>query len=102
MGMLPERTRPLLRGLVTFVAFVVAGTIPLLSYLLGLVISVSAAASFPLAMVLSALALFGLGTAKVWITGRNPWRSGLEMLMVGGLAAIVAYAIGTLLGGISV
>ncbi|MGD8794385.1 MAG: VIT1/CCC1 transporter family protein [Anaerolineae bacterium] len=56
--------------------------------------------AFPVALVLSALALFGLGAAKVLITERNWFRSGLEMLVVGGLAAGVAYLVGFLLQGL--
>jgi len=41
-----------------------------------------------------------LGASKVLITGRNAFKSGLEMLAVGGLAAAVAYAVGALLKGI--
>jgi VIT1/CCC1 family predicted Fe2+/Mn2+ transporter len=100
-GMLPEGTNPLMKGLVTFIAFVVAGTVPLLVHLVGLVMTVPSAAMFPLTVSLSALALFGLGTAKVWITERSAWRSGLEMLAIGGLAATVAYLVGALLGGLT-
>ena len=49
---------------------------------------------------LGTLALFGLGAAKVTVTRLNPIRSGLEMLIVGGLAAGVAYVVGALLKGI--
>jgi VIT1/CCC1 family predicted Fe2+/Mn2+ transporter len=41
--------------------------------------------------------LFTLGSAKVFITQRSPVHSGLEMLIVGGLAAGVAYFVGVLL-----
>ena len=46
------------------------------------------------------LALFGLGAAKVLVTGLNFLRSGLKILLVGGLAAGVAYGVGALLSGI--
>jgi VIT1/CCC1 family predicted Fe2+/Mn2+ transporter len=68
--------------------------------LLGLVVTVDAAVSFALSLVLSGLALFGLGAAKVLVTERNWFRSGLEMLVVGGLAAGVAYLVGYLLQGL--
>jgi VIT1/CCC1 family predicted Fe2+/Mn2+ transporter len=41
-----------------------------------------------------------LGASKVLVTKLNPIRSGLEMLIVGGLAAGVAYVVGALLKGI--
>jgi len=100
LGMLADERNPLLNGLVTFLAFVVAGAVPLLIYLIGLVVSVPLGAAFPVAMALSGLALFGLGAAKVRVTKLNPVRSGLEMLIVGGLAAGVAYTVGALLKGI--
>jgi VIT1/CCC1 family predicted Fe2+/Mn2+ transporter len=100
LGMLADERNPLVNGLATFLSFVVAGVVPLIVYLLGLFLSIPAAASFPAALVLSGLALFTLGAAKVRITHLNPWRSGLEMLIVGGLAAGVAYVVGALLKGI--
>jgi VIT1/CCC1 family predicted Fe2+/Mn2+ transporter len=100
LGMLEETGSPLINGLVTFSAFVLAGAVPLLIYLLGLVIFVPAQAAFPVSILLSGLALFGLGAAKVLVTRLNPLRSGFEMLLVGGLAAVVAYVVGALLKGI--
>jgi VIT1/CCC1 family predicted Fe2+/Mn2+ transporter len=44
--------------------------------------------------------LFALGAAKYFVTRRNPFFSGLEMLVVGGFAAGVAYLVGALLKGI--
>jgi VIT1/CCC1 family predicted Fe2+/Mn2+ transporter len=43
---------------------------------------------------------FDLGASKVLITERNWFRSGLEMLVVGGVAASVAYVVGFLLQGL--
>ena len=100
LGMMKDESNPLVNGLVTFGAFIVAGSVPLLVYLLGLVVSIPQTSTLPASLIMSALALFGLGAAKVLITKLNPIRSGLEMLIVGGLAAGVAYAVGALLKGI--
>jgi VIT1/CCC1 family predicted Fe2+/Mn2+ transporter len=54
--------------------------------------------AFLLASILTGITLFILGALKSRVTQSNWFRSGLEMLLVGGLAAIVAYLVGYLLG----
>ena len=49
---------------------------------------------FAVSIFLTALTLFSVGAMRSFITGTNWIRSGLEMLLVGGLAATVAYWIG--------
>jgi len=100
LGLLKDEGNPLFNGLATLAAFIVAGSVPLMIYLAGLVVPIPPQTAFPISVVLSGLALFGLGAAKVLVTHQNPFRSGLEMLLVGGLAAVVAYAVGALLKGL--
>ena len=38
--------------------------------------------------------MFSVGAARWFVTGLSPFRSGLEMLLVGALAAVAAYLIG--------
>ena len=95
LGMIRDDRKPMLSGSITFISFIIAGAVPLFIYLVGLFVDVPS--SFEISILLSALALFGLGAAKVRITRQNPFQSGFEMLMVGGLASGVAYAIGALL-----
>jgi len=102
LQMLRNDGNPLKNGLATLIAFIVAGSIPMLVYLAGLVMPVPAGVAFPISVALSALALFGLGAAKVLVTGQKPLRNGVEMLLIGGLAASVAYAVGVLLRGLGV
>jgi len=101
LAMLPSERRPLASAGATFGAFVVAGILPLLVYMAGLFVPVPPQAAFVGSILLAGLALFGLGAAKVLVTGRNPIRSGAEMLSVGGLAAVVAYAVGAFLKGLA-
>ena len=96
LRMTRDDRKPMLSGLTTFISFIIAGSVPLLIYLVGLV-HVDVPSSFEISILLSALALFGLGTARVRITLQNPFQSGFEMLVVGGLASGVAYAVGALL-----
>jgi VIT1/CCC1 family predicted Fe2+/Mn2+ transporter len=101
LGMLRDERKPLYSGAATLISFILAGALPLLIYILGLFVPVPPEIAFPISVVLSGVALFGLGAAKVLVTRRNAFRSGLEMLLVGALAAGVAYAVGALLSGLA-
>jgi VIT1/CCC1 family predicted Fe2+/Mn2+ transporter len=81
----------------TLFAFIAAGILPLIAYLLPL----SGGQSFIAAIALTAGALFSVGAARSLITGLSPLRSGLEMLLVGSLAAIAAYFIGAFASAIT-
>ena len=101
LGMIRDEANPLGNALVTFASFVIAGSLPLLVFFIGLFTPISLSTAFPISIALSALALFGLGVAKVFVTGLNAFRSGLEMLLVGGLAGVVAYVVGALLKNVT-
>lgn len=100
LGLLTDDRKPLISALLTFCAFLAAGSLPLLVYVLGLFVPIAPMVAFLISLALSGVALFLLGAAKVLITERNPFRSGMEMLLIGGLAAGVAYLVGALLKGI--
>ena len=101
LGMLKEEHNPLFNAIATFTAFVIAGSIPLLVYFIGLGVEIEPRTAFRWSLALSGLALFAVGAAKVFVTRRNAFRSGFEMLLVGGLAAAVAYLIGDLLKNVA-
>jgi VIT1/CCC1 family predicted Fe2+/Mn2+ transporter len=74
----------------TIGAFVAAGLVPLAAYLLP----IPSDSRFIAAVALTAATLFSVGAARSFVTGLSPFRSGLEMLLVGALAAVAAYLIG--------
>lgn len=84
-------------GFATFLAFVVAGTVPLL----GVVFSVPVAYRFPATVVLTLVTLFGVGAARTFITRGRWWKGGLEMMVIGAVAAGVAYGVGALLAAVT-
>lgn len=102
LGMTADERNPWWNGLATLAAFLIAGVVPLLVYLAGLLVTIPPQTAFLISVALSGLALFGLGAAKVLVTGQRIARSGTEMLLVGGLAAVVAYGVGVLLRGLGV
>lgn len=96
----PEQLRPLRNGLVTFISFILAGMIPLLSYLPFVRVGDASNSPFWLASLLAAVALFAVGASRSLVTRVNPIMGGLEMLFIGGIAAVAAYGIGAFLRGI--
>ena len=93
-------TLPVKSASVTFLSFAIAGFMPLLAYILSSFIPAIQAYQFLAACVITGITLFAVGAAKVLVTGEKWYMGGLEMLVVGGISASVAYLIGFLLGGI--
>lgn len=101
LHIIPEQKSPLKAGFMTFSAFVAAGFVPLFSYVLSYFSAFFATYSYPIAVGLTFLTIFGVGSLRVYVTGKRWWTSGLEMLLVGGATAVVAYLIGYLLKGLA-
>jgi len=91
----PSEPFPLRHAIATFVAFVIAGAIPLISYIVDL-----GPLAFPIAVALTLLALFGVGASRSLVTDVRWWIGGGEMLIIGSLAAAVAYGVGAWVAGI--
>ena len=80
---------PVKHGIATFIAFVVAGAVPLIPFLIpGL------AHRFLLSSILSLLVLFVVGAGRVTVSTGRWWTSGLEMLGLGAVVGAVAYGAG--------
>ena len=100
LGIREEKTAPLTSGVVTFWAFAVAGFLPLLSYVAAYFNAGFLPRAFPISVALTAVALFGVGAARCFITRRSWRQSGLEILGLGGVAAACAFAVGHILQGL--
>ena len=92
----PELHQPKKGAAFTFGAFVTAGFLPLIPYLL----LNQTQTAFKYAILTTALALFTIGALRTILTKRKWFFSGLEMLLVGGAAALIAYLIGYLIKGL--
>mgnify|MGYP001420213666 CR=1 FL=1 len=85
-----QRRRALARSLATLLAFVTAGFIPLLAY----VLPIDPAQAFTVATILTGAALFLVGASRSLIIDKPWWIAGAEMFTVGTLAAVTAYLVG--------
>lgn len=96
-----EPAHAIKNALATFVSFNVFGLVPLAAYLLLISItSFSNQVTLILASLLVSFALAALGYVKATITGQSKKSEMIRTLIVGIVAASVAYGIGQLLGGI--
>lgn len=103
LGILEDGESPLGNAIATFLSFVFFGSFPLLIYFIGQFAGDSQLLvkhSLLIACSITAITLFTLGAVKARVTGQNRIISGGEMLLIGGLAAGVAYGIGALLEGL--
>jgi len=101
LNLVKEKTSPIKKGTVTFISFALVGFIPLIPYFLSFFSEAIKANVFPLSVIMTFITFFFIGSAKVYVTGKNWLKSGLETLLVGGAAAIIAYAIGYFLRGLA-
>ena len=82
----------------TLVAFVVVGLIPLAAFIFNLVSPAKLSNPYLASTVLTGAAFFLIGAAKSRFVDESWHRAGVETLVIGGGAAVLAYAVGMLLG----
>jgi len=88
-------------ALSTFAAFLTVGFLPLLVYVYDLAAPGDVANPFLWSAVLTGIAFVVVGAMKARFVGQTRWRSALETVAIGGLAAALAYAAGALLGTVA-
>ena len=89
-GLSPVDPHPLRAAQATFLAFLAAGMVPLLPYIFSL------DNAFQWSIALTGLTFFGVGALKSRWSLAPWWRSAIETLAIGGVAAAIAYYVGTL------
>jgi vacuolar iron transporter family protein len=80
-------------ALASFFAFAAGATIPLLPF-----VFLGGNSALIAAIIFTLLSLFGVGAALSLFTGRHALRSGLRMMLLGGVAGMATFAIGRMVG----
>lgn len=101
LGLIEDSSRrPLETAITTFAAFNLVGLIPLLPFvamfIAGFVV-ISTSDAFNYSIVLTGVAFFLIGSVKGRVVGKPLIRSGISTLLIGGIAASVAFVVGYLL-----
>jgi VIT1/CCC1 family predicted Fe2+/Mn2+ transporter len=85
-----EEASPFRHACATFLAFVLAGAVPLIPYMIPIV----TVDRFGWSIALTLLAMFAVGASRALIANVRWWKAGLEMLALGAIVAGLAYGSG--------
>lgn len=102
LGILSDDKAPTKVAFVTFAAFVICGFIPLIAFIiLNSIPALQNLNAFLISSILAALTIFTVGALRSLFIAKKWFWAGMEMLLLGGLASTVAYAIGYFLRGLA-
>lgn len=98
LGLAPEgKTNPFKHGSVTFASFLIAGLIPLIPFFLPVFPKEQL---FPVSILFTGIALFLVGAFRSLVSPVSWPKGGLEILLIGSVAAAAAYIVGAFLRNI--
>lgn len=102
LGLIEDGKRPIAGAISTFVGFNIIGIIPLIPFIFLYVgdFNISEFHSFLYSVVFTGIAFLVIGVIKGKVVKQSIIRSGFVSLLVGGIAAGVAYSVGLLLANI--
>ncbi|MCB0583916.1 MAG: VIT1/CCC1 transporter family protein [Phaeodactylibacter sp.] len=96
LGMMQQTRSPFRIGLVTYMAFLMVGFIPLALYLWDFIFGFDGNL-FLTTCILTGLGFAAVGWLKTYVTETSHWKGILETIILGAVAAGVAYLVGDVL-----
>ena len=100
LEMTKDSKTPVRTAVATFISFNLIGLIPLLSYIVAIWVDIEKGNLFAISCVATAIGLVIVGNLKSMVTQKSRLNGILETVLLGGLAAVLAYFAGDLLGRI--
>lgn len=91
----PIDKNPVRGGWITFLAFIAAGAVPLIPF----IVFNDSANTVLYASLAALVTLFFVGSVRTYATGESFIRGGMEMVIIGGIAAVIAFVIGQMIAG---
>ena len=92
-----DEPSPVINGVTTYTSFILVGLVPLLAYTVDAIFDLGSSNLFAIASVLTAFAFAAIGYLKSRVSKAPVVRSILETLILGAIAASLAYVLGDLL-----
>ena len=96
LGMMEVDKSPVYIGGVTYVSFILIGLIPLFIYVVDYITPLDRDL-FQTASMLTGVGFLIIGWLKAYVNQTKYWKGMLETLLLGGIAAVVAYFVGDIL-----
>ena len=95
LGLIEDEKNPLDSSVSTFVGFNLIGLIPLIPFMIFMIIGIELNSEAFIYSIVSVIAAFFLvGMIKGKIVKKSMLHSGINTLIIGGIAAVVAYLVG--------
>jgi VIT1/CCC1 family predicted Fe2+/Mn2+ transporter len=95
-GLPEEEAAPARHATATFAAFIVAGALPLVPYVLPGLFAHGFASSIAIAFA----TMFAIGASRTFVSAVSWWWGGFEMLGLGAVVTVVAYGAGALISSL--
>lgn len=92
-----DEPSPIINGLTTYVSFIFIGLVPLLAYSVDLIFDMQSDNLFVISIIATMLAFAGIGVLKSRIAKTSVTRGVGETVILGVIAASLAYVLGDLL-----
>lgn len=96
-GVQKTSRNPVKAAIATFASFVLVGSMPLLPFMVP---GIEKNVQFAISVCLAALMFFSIGALKSRVFAKPVFRSGVDTLLTGGTAALLAFVTGYLLRGV--
>jgi VIT1/CCC1 family predicted Fe2+/Mn2+ transporter len=85
---------PFKGGLYTFLSFNLLGLVPLLGYIVAPWLGFNTDETFRITCFFTLLSLFIIGVIKGYVVSTSKLYAGIQTMMIGGIAALIAYYVG--------
>lgn len=97
LEMTKDSRLPIKTAAMTFGSFITMGLIPLMSYIVASLWNINDSALFAISCFSTGIALVFIGYMKAVVNERTVWKGITETVLLGGLAAFLAYFVGEIL-----
>lgn len=91
-----DKKIPIKTAFITFISFILVGSIPILPFMFSQLTTVENN-KFLISIIMTGIAFLIIGSIRGRVSKTNPWKTSLETILVGAMAAGISFWVGHLL-----